>query len=329
MPEKKYAASSIPQNAIFCVDYTNVFGVISQRSDNDQPDVVVLDVIKELKRHVGDKWKLNPIRTLAFSSLPPNHVKGHRATGAWLSVGIEPRFTYASVFDEASAIDLALETVEMCREYGPGTAFVILSGNRWFVPLVQRLQRKGHFVLMAALECPTQSDHLPEDCRDAFLHADFLLGGPGRKLSSTAQSSNGGDSELDLKKPLQTFPITDDVVRRTLEIIDSYFGQYEEIYLTPLLRKLSEEFQDSGEDPKALINDLEESGAVWLQKRRGFPHNYTVLMMNDDHSDVAELKEARLQAPEDSYDDDFYDDYADADDDSVEYLEEDDAEYQK
>lgn len=329
MPEKKYAAASIPQNAIYCVDYSNVFGVISQRSDNDQPDAVVLDLIKGLKRHLEDKWNLKPIRTLCFSSLPPNHVKGHRATGAWLSVGIEPRFTYASVSDEASAIDMAMEAVELGHEYGPDTAFVLLSGNRWFVPLVQRLQRKGHFVLMTSLERPNQSDHLPEDCRDALFHAEFLLGGPGRKLSSPVQSSTGGDSELDLKKPLQTFPITDDVVRRTLEIIDSYFGQYEEIYLTPLLRKLSEEFQDTGEDPKALVNDLEESGAVWLQKRRGFPHNYTVLMMNEDHPDVAELKEARLHAPEDSYEDDFYDDYPDADDDSVEYLEEDDAEYQK
>lgn len=329
MPDKKYSAVSLPQNAIFCVDYTSVFGVISQRFENDQPDVVVLDLIKELKRNVADKWNLNPIRTLGFSSLPPNHVKGHRATGAWLSVGIEPRFTYASALDEASAIDLAMETVELGREYGPGTAFVLLSGNRWFVPLVQRLQRKGHFVLMASLESPNQSDHLPQDCRDAFLNVDFLLSGSGRKLSSPVQGSNGADSELDLKKPLQTFPITDDIVRRTLEIIDSYFGQYEEIYLTPLLRKLSEEFQDSGEEPKTLINDLEESGAVWLQKRRGFPHNYTVLMMNDDHPDVAELKEARLHAPEDSYEDDFYDDYPDANDDSVEYLEEDDAEYQK
>ncbi len=329
MSEKKDLSKTHWQKAILCVDYNNLFGVISQRSENDQPDAVVLDLIKELKRHVSENLRLKPIRTLGFSSLPPSHVQGHRATGAWLSMGIEPRFTYASAADEASAIDLAMEAAELGRETGPDTAFILLSGSRWFVPLVQRLQRRGHFVLIAALENPNHTDHLPEDCRDAFLNAEFLLRGPGRKLSPLAQGTLDSESELDSKKPLETFPITDEVVRRTLEVIDSYFGQYEEIYLTPLLRKLSEEFQDSDDDPKALINDLEESGAVWLQKRRGFPHNYTVLMMNEDHPDVAELKEARLQAPDDSYEDDFYDDYADPDDESVEYLEEDDADYQE
>jgi hypothetical protein len=329
MAQKKRVSQTIIQNAIICIDYTNVFSVISQRSENDQPDAVVLDLIKELKRHISDVQQLRPIRTLGFSSLPPGHVKGHRATGAWLSLGIEPRLTYAHSTDETSAIDMAMETMEIASSVGLDTAFVLLSGNRWFVPLVQRLQRRGHFVLMATLEQPKTSDQIPEDCQDALFSAEFLLGGPGRKLSPSVESLPVSDSELELKKPLETFPIKDEVVKRTLEIIDSYFGQYEEIYLTPLLRKLSEIFQDSDDDPKTLINDLEESGAVWLQKKRGFPHNYTVLMMNEDHSDVAELKEARLLSADDSYDDDFYDDYGDTEDESVEYPEDDDADYQE
>jgi len=328
MSEKRKFAQSKVQNAVLCVDYTNIFGVISQRSDNDQPDAVVLDLVRELKRHVSDHLRLKPIRTLGFASLPPTHVKGHRATGAWLSAGIEPRFTFARSTDEASAIDMAMEAMELSREMGPKTAFILLSGNQWFVPLVQRLQRKGHFVIMATLESPAQSDHLPDDCQDAYLNADFLLAGPGRKLSRESVLVQDPETKDNASgKPEEVTPIVDEEVKRTLEIIDSTFGQYEEIYLTPLLRKLSEIFLDTDDDPKSLINDLEEAGAVWLEKRRGFPHNYTILMMNEDHPDVAELKEAREEAEEDVFDEEVYDDFQDDDAQEIDdYDDDDDAE---
>lgn len=328
-----YPAQHKTPSVIICVDYSNVFGIISQRSDNDQPDAVVIDLIKELKKFVKEEYGLQTARVLCFASLPPNHVKGHRATGAWLSLGIEPRFTYAKTSDDATAIDLALEAGDISNQMGQEASFVVLSGNQWFVPLIQRLKRRGHFVQLATLESPESSDDLPEDCRESHINIEFLLGGPGRKLSAESKSGQADDDELASRKPAHTTPITDEVVKRTLEIIDSYFGQYEEIYLTPLLRKLSEVFENSDDEPKALINDLEEVGAVWLQKRRGFPHNYTVLMLNDDHPDVAELKEARLSSEEEVYDeeedeDDYYDDYADHDDDSDLDAEEDDDRYE-
>lgn len=328
MPGKNFPAPSF-QNAVLCIDYANVFGVISQHTDNDQPDAVVLDLVKELQRYVLSNLNLKTIRTIGFASLPPNHVSGHRATGAWLAAGIEPRFSMARSTDEASAIEMAMETMEMARNADSQTAFVLLSGNQWFIPLVQRLQRKGHQVVMATLESRTQSDHLPADCRDAYLNAFFLMNGTAKRVDSSSRSVQNSEvvDEVEVKRPVETTAITDDVVRQTLEIIDASFGQYEEIYLTPLLRKLSEIFEDTDDEPKTLINDLEEVGAVWLEKRRGFPHNYTVLMMNDDHPDVAELKEARLQNADSTYDDDFYDEYSDSDEDADDYQDHEDDQY--
>ena len=77
-----------------------------------------------------------------------------------------------------------------------------------------------------------------------------------------------------------------------LEVIERFFGQYEEVYLTPLLRKLSEEIGDADDhDPKSLIGDLEECGAVRLERRRGMPYDYTVLIVNGEHPSVIEIKE--------------------------------------
>ena len=325
MAARKSSYRPRTRNAVILIDYTNVFGVISERIDNDQPDAVVLDLVSSLKRHVSDHLKLKPVRTMAFANLPPGNTRGHRATGAWLAAGIEPRFSYARSRDEAAAIELAMEAMQLSADLGPSTAFVILSGNQWFVPLVQRLFRAGHFVIMSTLESPSEPEDLPADCQDLYLNAEFLLGGPGRKLDL---SSGADDDEDDSpsQRPTETLPIADEAVRRTLEIIESYFGQYEEIYLTPLLRKLSEVMDDPNEEPKVLINELEQAGAVWLEKRRGFPHNYTVLLMNTDHPDVADIKEAS-SSESGSYDEDYdEDDYDEADtpDEEDEFYEDDD-----
>jgi hypothetical protein len=318
-------------DAVILVDYSNLFGVISERSrSNDQPDHLVLDLIRELRRHTSDHLQLNATRTIAFANLPPGMNRGHRATGAWLSQGIEPRFSYAQGTDEATTIDLAMEAMEIAGYSAEPRAFIILSGNQWFVPLVQRLQRAGHFVLMASLESPSRSDHLPADVVDSFLNARFLLsrgdGGSNGVRSVLSDETRERDAR-EHQKPVEISSIDDDGCLRTLEIIETYFGQYEEVYLTPLLRKLSDELEPDHDEPKTIINVLEEAGAIWLEKRRGFPHNYTVLLVNGDHPDVNDVKESMRSSSSDSYDD-FYrdgeDDYDDYDDSDEDFEEEDD-----
>ena len=42
-------------------------------------------------------------------------------------------------------------------------------------------------------------------------------------------------------------------------------------------------------DPKNLISDLEARQAVRLEKRSGFPHDYTVLILDERHPTVARI----------------------------------------
>ena len=78
---------------------------------------------------------------------------------------------------------------------------------------------------------------------------------------------------------------------RALQIIEEHFGQYEEVYLTPLLRKMSDLFDENECDPKAIVSGLEDHYAVRLEKRNGVPHDYTVLILVDGHPDVARVRE--------------------------------------
>lgn len=294
-------------HATLLVDYTNLFGVIVERTGHDDsPDSVLVELIKEVQRHVLDHLQFRTVRTVAFASLPPGHTQGHRATGSWLAEGIEPRLSYAQATDEASTIDLAMEAMEISAGQHRPHAYIILSGNQWLVPLVQRLQKKGHYVLLASLESPSRADHLPADVADAFLNVRFLLDRTAFPDGDSDVASTLDNLDEYSGGPAEIMAIEDEAARQALEVIEQFFGQYEEVYLTPLLRKLSEVLGDA-EEPKTLVTLLEECGAVWLEKRRGFPHNYTVLLLNDDHPDVEDVREHAAAGTAPHYDDLYID----------------------
>ncbi len=65
------------------------------------------------------------------------------------------------------------------------------------------------------------------------------------------------------------------------------------------------------------MNLLQEAGAVWLEKRRGFPYDYTVLLVNRSHEDVLAAMETVPGAqPADDAGEDY--DRGDYDDDAFE-----------
>jgi len=183
---------------------------------------------------------------------------------------------------------------------------------------------------------PTSVDLLTFAGEEVFLNAANLLGENTRSQllpGSGAATSMGTVSRRDTRADVTYHNITTPAERQTLEIIEEHFGQYEEVYLTPLLRKLSELLDEDIHDPKTIINDLEKAGAVWLEKRRGFPYDYTVLIVDTEHPDIRiiqqELFDRQSEDPEfqdEEFSDPFYyDDYAeddeledDADDDDLE-----------
>lgn len=310
-------SNSSGRNAVILVDYTNVHRIVSAVVDDvDHSDEVILQLIEEIQRYATEQMSLRLMRTVAFASIPPGTMRGHRASGAWLANGIEPRLTYASDQSSASALELTLEVSRILHSQDNIDAFIILSGDAWYVPVAQELQRKGRFVLIASLDTPSASELLPADIVDTFFNARYLIENTGA-IRSNGLSAVFSDEEyedastVDDRRPEKVSALENPVARQGLEIIETYFGQYPEVYLTPLLRKFTE-YLEHDDEPKVVVNHLEECGAVWLEKRRGFPHNYTVLMVNPDHPDVQEIKELRSQ---DSSDDGYYSDesYADQD----------------
>lgn len=71
-------------------------------------------------------------------------------------------------------IQLALDALEMAMQPASPSVFVIVSGDRDFVPLVQKLKRYGKLV-MGVGHCETSTSKLLADACDVFIFADEIL----------------------------------------------------------------------------------------------------------------------------------------------------------
>ncbi|HEY3875908.1 MAG TPA: NYN domain-containing protein, partial [Candidatus Kapabacteria bacterium] len=89
------------------------------------------------------------------------------------------------------------------------------------------------------------------------------------------------------EKTVPMVPITDPMTKRALEIMLHHFGQHPEVWMSPLLWKLSNELPLLADfERKVLIANLESTGAIRMVKRQGTPYDYTVVLINYNHPTV-------------------------------------------
>lgn len=292
--------SSVPSRkrksaaAVF-VDYDNLFDTLEDRNV-DTPENAISTLLSNLVRNIRSEEDAEVVRCSAyadFADLP----EGAEIQQGLIRLGCKPCFVDREAQLNASEIQLCIDAIADTR----GTAIdlvVVVSGSRQYLPLLQALRAEGRRVKLVALVSPTTRTLAGLE-RQSFLHAARMLG----DAAGTAEEDAGdvdrptASDTLQSREFVEHKPVVDPVGLRTLRIVEEFFGQYDEVYLTPLLRKLSALLED--DDPKTVIADLEDCGAVWLEKRQGFPYDYTVLVMDDDHPAVIEVRDTLHKEYED------------------------------
>jgi hypothetical protein len=231
-----------------------------------------------------------------FSAVPGAELFTLRALA---SFGIAPVHVDEQRQNNASELALTIEALSLPA----GSTVVVASGTRAYLPLIDTLTARGYTVVRYVTDVPSGSiTHLGHSVRTESIRE--LM--PMQEAPAPREPRN-----------VEHLAVEDESALKTLEIIEEFFGQYDEIYLTPLLRKITE--SDLDVDPKDVIADLEKAGAVYLEKRRGYPHDYTVLLVDAEHPDVIRVRDLFEDEDEPDYtydeDEDVYDDEYVAEDD--------------
>lgn len=294
-----FSESSRPNKAATFVDYDNLYTILNEQSGNDdRPEEFAEEILSEVRRYLSEGDNTPTILGRAYADY------GHLPTSNTASIqealhqtGVEPVVTPIGFQGNTSELQLCLDVMELLTGSSPVHTIVIVTGNRPYLPLVRRIREHGYRALVAAVNPPRTDVSSPYTEEDVYLDARNLL---SQRLRDTLLDNAPEDEQ---PRPVRsdapqngslsapTFRSIDDpLLRQTIEITEEHFGQYDEVYLTPLLRKLSDILGDD-HDPKSLVSDLEAAGAVRLEKRDGYPYDYTVLIVNEDHPDVQEIQD--------------------------------------
>jgi hypothetical protein len=296
-PHSSAAHRSRRDTAALFVDYDNLHTILrAQSARGAAPGSYATEILDEVRRYLeeGDDTPTIFGRAYAdYASLP----EADDVQRALHHRGVNPVFTPGEAQANAAEVQLSLDVSRLLAERPDLQTFVIVTGDRPYLPLVRRVREQGRRPLVAAVN-PPQSEALSRYAEDdAFLDARNLLSQSSRDdLLANAPADDRARGRSDASPPPRRYRSLDNpVARRTIEITEEHFGQYEEVYLTPLLRKLSDILGDQ-HDPKSLVSELEAAGAVRLEKRDGYPYDYTVLIVNEDHPDVEEIQRRRRRS---------------------------------
>lgn len=271
------------------VDYENLYSVLTSQSSTDRKTGdYASEILDEVRRYLEEGDDTPTIFGRAygpFDVLLDTEDSGVPSTLHRL--GVEPTYVPAAMQGNTSELQLTIEVTQFLAERPDVQTIVIVTGDRPFLPLVRRIREQGRRALVAAVN-PPQTDRHEES--DLYLDARNLLSKESREdLLANAPENGTGYNRGSAQGAGRYDALTNPAARRAIAITEEHFGQYEEVYLTPLLRKLSD-IMGPDQDPKALVSELEAAGAVRLEKRSGYPYDYTVLIVHDDHPDVQSIR---------------------------------------
>lgn len=84
-------------------------------------------------------------------------------------------------------------------------------------------------------------------------------------------------------------PVVSEAERICIDVLLKHYGRHPEIWMSPYLRKLSDALPRLADyERKALLSDLELAGVIRIEKRRGEPYDYSIIIVNYNHPSVRE-----------------------------------------
>lgn len=272
--------------AAILIDYQNLHHYLKGRTDaSSQTSDLASKLFLAIRERLAlEGTRLTRGRAYADYGSLDDHAR-HVQRSLYLH-GIDPVFVPSTMHRNTTDLQLAVDAVEMRDRHPEIGTYLLVAGDRDYAPVVQALLAYGKTVYVVGFKEHLSPYLLEHTSGGEFLDAESLL--PTGTLVP----------EIEIGSPIEVTVFSEivdpefEIDYDALEVVEKFFGQYDEIYLTPLLRRLSEEIGEvEGHDPKSLISDLEECGAARLERRRGMPYDYTVLIVNPEHPAVIEIRE--------------------------------------
>jgi hypothetical protein len=282
------------------VDYENIFYFIKNRLPESQDShQAAIGTLRRLRAMLLEDLNNQCIIQHAYADFERI---GAGPQGELYLMGMETHNVLGTDHKNAADMRLCIDAMETLYMRPEIRTFVIVAGDRDYIPVVQHLRKHAKTVLVVSFKGSVSGDLLQVAEERNFIDAaklipdDFVLG-EERPVVKPAPVSAVPAAAPVLSKPrpkrpvfASSRPLVSDDERMALRIMLENFGEKPEIWMTPYLHRQRAEMPHLAEyERRNLINELHERGAILVDKRPGDQGEFSVILVNWDHQDVQKL----------------------------------------
>ncbi len=347
-----------PYAAVF-IDFENIYYFLKNYfHDPADLDDYVLKIVRGLRDNLAQQ-NLDCLVMNAYADFEriPTMPQGNLYL-----LGVNTRNVLGTDHKNAADMQLCIDALEVLYTRSDIGTFILVAGDRDYIPLIQHLRRQAKQVRVAGFRESVSGDLIQNLGKQHFINARDLLGRDtmilleARRLEKTQkeaaelrkqEAERKEEAEATAEATLQTdkteavqktetiteekapparivlpetaprkytpYPegpreeepefapvskIASDSERRVLALILTEINTLElrqhrsvsELWLGPFMRLLTDELTELPDfERRELINRLRDAGAIRVEKRRGEPHDFSVIVVNYSHPDVWEL----------------------------------------
>ena len=285
-------------SALF-VDFENVYYFLKRNTETPQDNSdLVSRMIRNLKDQLVKEYGENCIISHAYADFERIE---ENAQGALYLIGVETHNVLSTDHKNAADMRLCIDALETMYTRPEIQSFIFVAGDRDYIPVVKHLQKHAKTVRVVAFPINVSGDLLQIVGEAALVNAEKLLPKDVKIEPKKADVARRTVAEPDdsPSMPAVTYgarnfkrpsALRSDDALEAIRIMLEHFGDKREIWVSPFLHKMRNEMPLLAEyERKAIISDLEDHGAIVVEKRRGEPNDYSVIIVNWDHPNVRDL----------------------------------------
>lgn len=263
--------------AVF-IDFENLYYFLNNQRKDLHPTEESLNVVERVRNELENQRSLRVIVGRAYGDFErlPNSM------GQLQLMGFEPRFTLASPHKSSSDIALSLDALEVLLTREEIYHFVIMAGDRDYLPIIRRIRERAKEVWVVGFERNTSADLRNVAGSSRFIKADDFIPVPPISFLKDALTEVA-PTEAVVSNPE---PLLNDEETTCLKLLFDAQQTYKnpEIWLSPFMQNyMNQSFGYLDRfGRRKLIERLESRGLLRIEKRQGNPYDYSVIVLNEE-----------------------------------------------
>lgn len=190
----------MPQFAALFLDFENIYYYLREEFV-DPPNLndAILELIRNLRQHLQGEFGLDSIISNAYADFER---LGSTPQGGLFLLGVDTKNVLGTDHKNAADMRLCIDALEVLYTRPEIQSFVLVTGDRDYIPLIQHLRRKARHVLGAGFRLKASGDLLLNLGEGRFIDLSSFLS-PATREAMVAHRESQLQRQADAKERME------------------------------------------------------------------------------------------------------------------------------